>query len=223
VLTAGGPVARRGGGGSFGGSHGSFQSGSQRITSSGTGRIRPKVIPSPHEDTVYDKTRVDTKKGNPSVAPGSSVTVHGVTSKKPGSKPLPVAKPLDGLPGDKKSTSGANPIVTGSSVLSKSGQQPVVAKSGPQPVVKAPAKATSGPMPTVKAEPSARASGPQPVVVSTPSSGAPKLPSAIPGGTTSGGFPARRQQQIPNWMIAAGVAGAAIVLAALVIAMVMFM
>jgi tRNA A-37 threonylcarbamoyl transferase component Bud32 len=211
VLTAGGPVARRGGGGSFGGSHGSFQSGSQRITSSGTGSIRPKVIPSPHEDTVYDKTRVDTKKGDPGVRPGSSVTVQGGAAKKPGSKPLPVAKPLDGLPGDKKSTSGANPIVTGSSV---------VAKSGPQPVVNAPAKATSGPMPTVKAaEAGVRASGPQPVVVSTPSSGAPKLPSAA----TSGGFPAKRQQQIPTWMIASGVAAAAIVLAALVIAMVMFM
>jgi hypothetical protein len=75
-------------------------------------------------------------------------------------------------------------------------------------------------MPTVKAaEAGVRASGPQPVVVSTPSSGAPKLPSAA----TSGGFPAKRQQQIPTWMIASGVAAAAIVLAALVIAMVMFM
>src|SRR5438128_7166616 len=45
VLTAGGPVVRRGGsGGSFGGSRGSFAGGSQRIVGSGTGCIRPKVV-----------------------------------------------------------------------------------------------------------------------------------------------------------------------------------
>jgi hypothetical protein len=202
VLTAGGPIARRGGGGSFGGSLGSFSSGSQRITGSGTGSVRPKVIPNRHEDTVYDKTRVDTKKGDSSVKPGSS-------TKKPGAKPLPVAKPLDGLPGDKKSASGANPIVTGSSVT----------KSGPQAVIRAPGKATSGAMPAVKAEASPRSSGPQPVVVSTPAAGVPKVPSVA----SSGGFSTKRQPQIAPWMLVAGGIGLAIVLAAIVIAMVMFM
>jgi len=205
VLTAGGPIARRGGGGSFGGSHGSFASGSQRITGSGTGSIRPKVVPNRHEDTVYDKTRVDTKKGDSSVRPGSSVT-----TKKPGTKPLPVAKPLDGVAADKKSTSGANPIVTGSSV---------VAKSGPQPVVKSPDKNLSGAMPAIKSDASTRSSGPQPVVKATTTSSVPKMPTV----TCSGGFPSKRQQQIPTWMLVASIVGAAAALAALVIAMVMFM
>ena len=70
VLTAGGPAPRRGGGGSFGGSHGSFSSGTQRITGSGTNRaqlgclIRRQVLvriigpggaPPPHH--VYDLRR----------------------------------------------------------------------------------------------------------------------------------------------------------------------
>src|SRR5262245_11582087 len=105
LLTAGGPVARRGsGGGSFGGSHGSFASGTQRITGSGTGNIRPKPLPNRHEDTVYDKARVDTKKGDSVLRDSSSVVSSNVV-KKPGSKPLPVAKPLDSSSGDKKSTS----------------------------------------------------------------------------------------------------------------------
>src|SRR5207244_2918124 len=62
LLTAGGPIARRGGSGSFGGSRGSFSGSGQRLTGSGTGSIRPKA-PS-RDDTVYDKTRVDTKKGD---------------------------------------------------------------------------------------------------------------------------------------------------------------
>src|SRR5258708_5192779 len=42
LLTAGGPITRRGGGGSFGGSRGSFSGSGQRLTGSGTGSIRPK-------------------------------------------------------------------------------------------------------------------------------------------------------------------------------------
>src|SRR5258705_5667322 len=77
LLTAGGPVPRRGGGGSFGGSRGSFSGSSQRITGSGTGSIRPKS-PS-RDDTVYDKTRVDTKKGDS----GLGKSGGGSGSKKP--------------------------------------------------------------------------------------------------------------------------------------------
>jgi len=208
VLTAGGPPVRRGAGGSFGGSHGSFASGTQRITGSGTGGTRPKAIPNRHEDTVYDKMRVDTKKGDSSVKPGNS-------TKKPGSKPLPVAKPLDSLPGDKKSTSGANPIVTGSSVVSK---------SGPQPVIKTPNKATSGPMPAVKSDGGTRASGPQPVVNSTPTNSMNTVAlSKTPTVATSGLSKAKRQSQIPSWMLVAGGIGLAAILAAIVIAMVTFM
>jgi len=205
MLTAGGPAARRGGGGgSFGGSNGSFSSGTQRITGSGTGGVRPKAVPNRHEDTVYDKTRVDTKKGDSIVRAGSSVNI-----KKPGAKPLPVAKPLDSAAGDKKSASGPNPIVTGNSV----------SKSGPQPVVKSPGKTSSGAMPAIKGEPSTRSSGPQPVVVSTPSTGMPKAPSAA----SSGGFSTKRQPQIAPWMLVAGGIGLAALLAAIVMAMVMFM
>ena len=44
-------------------SHGSFSGSGQRITGSGTGSIRPKA-PVRNDDTVYDKTRVDTRKGD---------------------------------------------------------------------------------------------------------------------------------------------------------------
>lgn len=103
LLTAGGPSLRRGGPGSLGGSRGSFSTSSGRITGSSSA-ARPKT-PNRHDDTVYDKTRVDTQKGNDSGSKSGSV------KKPPTAKPLPVAKPLDGLPGEKKSLSGANPVV----------------------------------------------------------------------------------------------------------------
>jgi eukaryotic-like serine/threonine-protein kinase len=196
LLTAGGPVARRGGGGSFGGSHGSFASGTQRITGSGTGAARSKPGANRHDDTVYDKMRVDTKKGD------SSYLKPTTGAKKPvAGKPLPVAKPLDGLPGDKKSASGAMPIITGSSV----------AKSGPQAIVKAPGKATSGAMPAIKPSPNVRSSGPQPVLPSAPTPPAAAVPSVVPSGT----FPARRKPATSTWTLVAGGIGAVIVLAIL--------
>src|SRR5437868_7374 len=78
-FTAGRPFAGRGGGSSLGGSRSSNSASIRRPSSSSTGGVRPKVSPSRHADTVYDKARVDTKKGD-SNKPGSS-------TKKPGAKP----------------------------------------------------------------------------------------------------------------------------------------
>jgi serine/threonine-protein kinase len=132
VLTAGGPGARRIGSPSTAGSRGSFTGSRQRITGS-SGNIRPK-LPLRNDDTVYDKTRVDTKKGDPDRSGGS---------KKPAK--LPVAKPLDSPAAERKSPSGANPIVSGDTL----------SKSGPRPVVKAPAKTASGAIPVAKSADSA--------------------------------------------------------------------
>jgi eukaryotic-like serine/threonine-protein kinase len=198
VLTAGGPAVRRSGCGSVGGSRGSsFSGSSQRITGSGTGSVRRKVLPSRHDDTVYDKTRVDTKKGD-SERTGSSV-------KKPGEKPLPVAKSLENQTADRKSNSGANPIITTSSAT----------KSGPQQVVRSVSKTPSGAVPSVKPVPQGSVSGPAPIV----NTAKPIAPSNQP---TISGPTARptKQPSISPWMIAGGVA-AALALGGLVIAIVM--
>jgi eukaryotic-like serine/threonine-protein kinase len=206
VLTAGGPAARRGGGGSFSGSRGSsFSGSSQRVTGSGTGSIRPRVSPSRHDDTVYDKTRVDTKKGDSELKKSSSVV------KRPGEKPLPVARSLDNVPGDRKSSSGANPVVNGSSAT----------KSGPQPVVKGTSKSASGAVPVAKIETkldvSVGASGPKPVVSTRPA--APNPPT-ISGTVGSVSRPKRKQPSVSPWMIAGGIA-AVVLLGGLVIMIVM--
>jgi len=155
VLTAGGPAVRKSGVGSFGGSRGSFSGSSQRITPSGaTGSIRRP--PLRNEDTVYDKTNVDTKKGG-----GSDKSSSG--TKKPGAKPLPVAKSLDDSVSGKQSLSGINPIVNGSSV-SKSGSFPTASKSGAYPIAKPVTKSTSSSMPAVKSDKSSVTSAPQPAV-----------------------------------------------------------
>jgi hypothetical protein len=209
VLTAGGPIARRGGGGgSFGGSRGSFASGTQRITGSGTGGVRPKVVPNRHDDTVYDKARVDTKKGDSGLGKSS-----GSSSKKPGGKPLPVAKSLDGLPGDKlpgdkKTASGANPVVTSGSVT----------KSGPQPAVNVAGKSTSGAMPTVKTESGVRMSGPQSVVTAAPTINVSKEPTL-----TSTRAASKKPSAMPQWMLVGGGIALAVVFAAIIIALVMSM
>jgi serine/threonine-protein kinase len=213
VLTAGGPPVRKTGLGSFGGSRGSFSGSSQRITpSGGTGSIKPKSLPR-NEDTVYDKTNVDTKKGTGGSDKSSSGT------KKPGSKPLPVAKSLDDSVNGKKSLSGINPIVSGSSV-SKSGAVPAVAKSGAYAVAKPAVKTTTGSMPAVKNDASTATSGPRPVVSSTTSSGTVKsvAPAASPAAAIAPSVSPAKRQTGPNlWLIAGGV-GLTILLLVIVIA-----
>ncbi|HEY2415376.1 MAG TPA: protein kinase [Pirellulaceae bacterium] len=212
VLTAGGPIARKPGVGSFGGSRGSFSGSSQRITpSGGTGSIKPRTSLR-NEDTVYDKTNVDTKKGTGGSDKSSSGT------KKPGAKPLPVAKSLDDSVNGKKSLSGINPIVNGSSV-SKSGALPTVAKSGAYPVAKPAVKTTTGAMPTVKNDASTATSGPRPAVSSSTSSGtvksvAPATSSAV--AVARSVSPAKRQTGPNLWLIAGGV-GLTILLLVIVI------
>jgi len=230
VLTAGGPAVRKTGLGSFGGSRGSFSGSSQRITpSGGTGTIRPKT-PLRNDDTVYDKTNVDTKKGS-----GSDQSSSG--TKKPGSKPLPVAKSLDDSVSGKKSLSGVNPIVDGSSV-SKSGAYPSVSKSGAYPVAKPAGKTTTGANPVlksgttkndsakseaIKTDMSTGTSGVRPVTAdaAAPAAGKPAASSvqARPAAT----LPTSRSKSsskssLPNsWLIAGGVA-LTIILLSLVIA-----
>jgi eukaryotic-like serine/threonine-protein kinase len=189
LLTAGGPITRRGGGGSFGGSRGSFSGSGQRMLGSGTGSIRPKT-PS-RDDTVYDKTRVDTRKGDPSKSSGGSGT------KKSGpNKVLPVAKSLDSPPGDKKSTSGPNATVSGAAA----------AKSGPQNVVKPAAKTSSGGIPIARPDPASAASSA--AVTSTSSNGA-----ALASQAKS-----KRSMVIAPWMIIAGCVAAGIVVLTIIVA-----
>jgi serine/threonine-protein kinase len=212
VLTAGGPPVRKAGLGSFGGSRGSFSGSSQRITpSGGTGSIKPKALPR-NEDTVYDKTNVDTKKGTGGSDQSSSGT------KKPGAKPLPVAKSIDDSVSGKKSLSGINPVANGSSV-SKSGAMPTVTKSGAYPVAKPATKTTTGSLPAVKSDASTATSGPRPVV-STSSSASVKTaaPAAAPTAAISQSVSPAKRQTGPNiWLIAGGV-GLTILLLAIVFA-----
>jgi len=206
LLTAGGPVARRGGGGSFGGSRGSFSgsgkritgSSSHRLTGSGPNTVRPRT-PS-RDDTVYDKTRVDTKKGDSVLGKPAGGSSTG--SKKTTVKALPVAKPLDGPGSERKSTSGANPIVNA----------PSGTKSGPQPVVAPNSKSTSGGMPAIKGGAAiSTPSGPQ-IVASA--AVAPRSPQA------SRAARLLAQLQSPLGLLIGGIAAALIVLA-IVVAMTM--
>jgi len=193
VLTAGGPAVRRGGGGSFGASHGSFSGSGQRITGSSSGTVRPKA-PVRNDDTVYDKNRVDTRKGDSGLGkPGSS-------TKKSGAKSLPMAKPLDSPSGDKKSLSGPMPVVTGNSV----------AKSGPQPVVKPATKSASGAIPVAKPEASVSRSGPRPTIAA----------SSSPAPSNAARPAAKRPPAMSPWLIAGAVL-ATVLLAGIVIAIAM--
>jgi len=207
VLTAGGPATRKTGAGSFGGSRGSFSGSSQRMTpSGGTGVIRPKS-PNRTEDTVYDKTNVDTKKGGGNPDKSAQGT-------KSGTRALPVAKSLDGGESDKKSSTGSQRIINGSSV-SKSGAMPVAKAIG--------SKTTSGQMPVVKAEASKdvskSVSGPRAVVEAS----LPPMPAKSKAPTTTAALsPAvavsgiKRNQSLNPWLIAGGI-GLTILLLAVVI------
>src|SRR5262245_8850594 len=151
MLTAGAAVGGRGSFSSPSASRGGLSgglSGSGSTPSRGMRAVRPKA-PSRNEDTVYDKARVETTKGlepvNGKADSGSNKTV----SKRPGAKPLPVAKPLEEVGSDKKTASGPNAAVN-----------PVA--SGPKPAVrpapsKAPAKSVSGAVPTVAKSPDGEA------------------------------------------------------------------
>jgi len=176
LLTAGGPAVRRGGGGSFGGSRGSFSgSGSRRITGSSSHRltgsgpqpVRPRS-PS-RDDTVYDKTLVDTKKGDSVL--GKPAGGSGTGNKKTTTtKALPVAKSLDGPGSDRKSASGPNPVVSAGSTT----------KSGPQQVVGSGGKSTSGAIPAIKAAASSSSALSGPQVAITPAAPVPNKPAALP-------------------------------------------
>jgi eukaryotic-like serine/threonine-protein kinase len=214
LLTAGGPITRRGGGpGSLGGSRGSFSGSSARITgsSSAGGSARPKTTVR-NGDTVYDKTRVDTRKGHDA---GSSQSGSG-NKKQVTAKPLPVAKSLDGLPGDKKSTSGANPVVISPVVSSPVASSPVISSdalnmSGPRPVVKLTTKTATGAVPIAKATGSIAASGSQPIVATA------AIIATGPSPLASSG-PAASLPKYPLWLLVGGGIAAAVILLVLLVA-----
>jgi eukaryotic-like serine/threonine-protein kinase len=189
LLTAGGPAARRSGAGSFGGSRGSLTSSSQRITGSGTGSIRRKTTS--RDDTVYDKTRVDTKKG------GSELGKPPGTGKKTGASKLPVAKPLDAPLSEKKSHSGPNSIVTGSSVVKAA----------------TPTKPAGSGAPAAKSPAGVSMSGPKRVI------GAPAVSEPAPAPVRP--VTKKNRPGIEPWMLIAGVAGVLVLVAivALVLAL----
>lgn len=197
LLTAGGPVARRGSG-SMGGSRGSFSGSGHLISGSNSGTIKPKS-PS-RDDTVYDKTRVDTKKGDSGLAkPGSG-------KKSAASKPLPVAKPIDAGAGDRKSTSGAIPVVAASAVT----------KSGPQSVMRGASKSLSGALPVVKGPSSNALSGSQPVRTVGPQGSDKQI------GKSSSGIRSAKYAPLPSWLLIGGGIAIVVVLACLIIAAAMF-
>lgn len=223
VLTAGGPATRKSGAGSFGGSRGSFSGSSQRITpSGGTGVIRPKSPNNPgdtrREDTVYDKTNVDTKKGagNADKSVGDkSVGDKSAQGTKSGTKALPIAKSLDGGVSDKKSSTGSQRIVNGSTV----------SKSGAFPIAKAiVGKSTSGQMPVAKPDigrdASKSVSGVRPMTeVPRPPEPVKPRPPAMNTAATSSVVVApvvKRKHAINPWLIAGGI-GLTILLLAVVI------
>jgi serine/threonine-protein kinase len=205
LLTAGGPVPRRSAsGGSISGSRGLISGSQARITGSGSINLRPKA-PLRNDDTVYDKNRVDTQKGR-DFEPGKS----GSGNKKPAvAKALPVAKPLDstGAGSDKKSTSGANPVVSGDAV----------SKSGPRPVVKSPTKAASGAMPAVRADANLTSSGAQVAIAAAASAATSQKPALAADGKAATTIGAA----MPLWMIIGGSILAAVVVLALIAAIVM--
>jgi hypothetical protein len=156
--------------------------------------IRPKPG-TRNDDTVYDKNRVDTRKGQDPDASKAG-------SKKPvTARALPVAKPLDSLPGDRKSLSGANPIVTSDAVR----------KAGSAPTAKA--KTTSGAVPIVRTAPAGV------VTAAGPSAAArPAVAETASRSVTPAVVPAAVSTKYPAWMlISASVAGAVLVLAALLV------
>jgi serine/threonine-protein kinase len=202
LLTAGSPMVRRGSGGSVSGSRSSLSGSNQRITGSGTGNIRPRS-PVRNDDTVYDKARVDTKKGDSFLGKSSA------GGKKPTAKPLPVAKPLDSIPGgDKKSASGPQAVIGSGSMT----------KSGPQPVVKAPDKTATGGMPAVSADSNTRSSAPKGVVAAGMASAVPKPAAASASAAETG-----KTRTIAPWMIVAGGIAAAVIVVAIVAALVVAM
>jgi serine/threonine protein kinase len=131
ALTVGAGVGGRGGPSSAGGSR-PLSGDSGRKPGSGK-----RIIPDRSQDTVYDKARLETKKGmdskSGSSAGGKSSGGRTSDSSKKAARPLPVAKPL-GMPtgSDKKTTSGSSKVV--SSAKSQSGTMPA-AKSTPSSAV----------------------------------------------------------------------------------------
>jgi serine/threonine-protein kinase len=209
ILTAGGPAQRRSGSPSAG-SRGSFSGSRPRITGS-SGSLRSQVIIR-NDDTVYDKNRVDTRKGE-SEKPGTG-------SKKPG-KALPVAKPLDAPRGDRKSSSGANPVVTSGTAINSNSNSEALACAGARSVTSAaaqgaaiagtPGKPARGAMTAVRTEAAVQMTA---VVADSAAAQIQKAEASSPlAAKTAAGY--------PPWVFAAAGAAVAVVLALVVLGILM--
>jgi hypothetical protein len=148
--------------------------------------VRPKG-PSRNDDTVYDKARVETTKGLEPIQGKSDSGSNKVVAKRPGAKPLPVAKPLEEVGSDKKSVSGPNAAISPAA----SGPRPVV-----KPAAKAPAKGASGAVPAVMR-------GPESDTISQRSVSNTAAQRAV----------AAKRTRKPNWPLIIGAVGAAALLA----------
>lgn len=146
-----------------------------------------------HDDTVYDKARIETKKGLDS---GSGKEAGSGKSGSQRAKPLPVAKPLEGPGSEKKAISGPNPAV-------KPG---TAGKPGSKPAAKVPAKAATGAMRTVATAAQAPRKSPE----APTSTGPPAKVVALPPG-------------IAPWVLIAGSVAALVLAAAVVVAIVIAM
>jgi serine/threonine-protein kinase len=156
-LTAGAALGR-GPGSTASPSRASRTGSSVRPSASSGGNLRTKSPPR-RDDTVYDKARVDTKKGIEAapnkVDAGSSKSGSGL--KRSGQRAIPVARALEELPSDKKSLSGTHAVVKSPAAT--------------------PGKAVSGPMAAVNAAKSgAPANRPLPPDAKKPAANTKRIP-----------------------------------------------
>ena len=187
-LTAGAAVGGRGSSSSPSASRGVLSSSGSLSSSRAIRTVRPKT-PNRNEDTVYDKARAETKKGLDATEGKPDAGSSKSGSKRPGSKPLPMAKPLDEPGSDKKSISGPN-------LTAKTEGSGV--KAAPKPAAKTPAKGISGAVPAVT------------------KSGENSIP-AVRTVARSGSqaVVAKKAKHLPPWVFLAGGVGAVVLLAVL--------
>jgi serine/threonine protein kinase len=219
LLTSGGPGGVRGPG-----SAASASGGSVAGSSPGKTAQRPKT-PYRTGDTVYDKARVETKKGLERAGQSDAASDKG-SDKRPAGKVLPKAKPLDG-PGSDKNSRGLAPDKTASGPQialnldgngkSSGGGTTGSGKSvsGSMPTINVnPAKpSTSGAMPAVKPKPQTSTAVPTariaPAAAATPAGGNKTSSpfSSLVAGTAT----------VPLWLLIGGSTLAAVIILCLMI------
>ncbi len=211
ALTVGATVGGRGGPSSAGGA--------PRITGDSDRKqgSSKRLLPNRSEDTVYDKARVETKKGMDS-SPGGKTTDD---SKRV--KPLPVAKSLD-LPAGSGSSKVVRPTV-GQKAVGQSGAMPVTTKSGPVATV---AKSGASPVVTdTTAMPTAAAAS----AATKVGAAAKKSPSSVQSAAAAATLPAAESAKSarpafglsPAVLIGGGIVAAVFVIVTIVVIVLMLL